>query len=82
MITDMPTPVTYAADEVEQVRTLVKEYLESTGVTVTSVAEQADVPRDFLYRFLAGSYRHSPKFEDICRVLAAIGYKMTPEKIT
>jgi DNA-binding phage protein len=82
MITDMPTPVTYAADEVEQVRTLVKNYVEKTGATVTSIAEEAEVPRDFLYRFLAGSYRHSPKYEDICRVLAAIGYRMTPEKIT
>lgn len=82
MITEMPTPITYAVEEVDQVRTLVQNYVKTTGATVTSIAEEAEVPRDFLYRFLAGSYKHSPKFEDICRVMAAIGYKMTPQKIT
>jgi predicted transcriptional regulator len=80
MITDMPTPVTYAADEVEQVRSIVKRYIESTGVTVTSIAADANVPRAFLYRFLSGSYEHSPKYEDICRLLSAVGYRLKPEK--
>lgn len=79
MITEVPTPITYAADEVEQVRTLVKNYVERTGVTVTSIAAEAQVPRAFLYRFLSGSYEHSPKYEDICRLLDAVGYRLVPQ---
>ena len=75
----MPTPVTYAADEVEQVRAIVKNYIERTGVTATSIAAEANVPRAFLYRFLSGSYEHSPKYEDICRLLDAVGYCLVPQ---
>lgn len=76
----MPIPMTNAADEVESVRDLIRKYLEATGKTVTEIAEAAEVPRDFLYRFLSGSYRHSPKFEDVCRLMDAIGYEMVPRK--
>lgn len=75
----MPTPLTYAVDEVEQVRSLVNDYIERTGVTVTSIATDAQLPRAFLYRFLSGSYEHSPKYEDICRLLSAVGYRLVPQ---
>ena len=79
---DVPTPITYAADEVEQIRVLVRDYVETNNCTITEIAEAASVPRAFLYRFLSGSYQHSPKFEDICRILDAVGYEMVPQRKT
>ena len=77
-MSEMPSPVTYAADEVEQIRVLIREYIDQHHCTVTEIAATAELPRDFLYRFLSGSYQHSPKFEDICRLLDAIGYRLVP----
>lgn len=77
---DVPTPITNAENEVEDIRDLIRQFIEDTGQTATEIAERASVPRDFLYRFLSGSYRHSPKFEDVCRLMDAIGYEMVPRK--
>lgn len=76
----MPMPVNNAAQEVDTVRDLVRKFIAATGETTTEIAQRAEVPRDFLYRFMSGSYRHSPKFEDVCRVMDAIGYEMVPKK--
>jgi predicted transcriptional regulator len=76
---DMATVL--ATEEVDQVRDLIRKHIDDSGESVTELSTRADVPRDFLYRFLSGSYKYAPSFEYICRIVRAIGYKMTPEKI-
>lgn len=67
-------------EEVDEIRDLIRKHIDESGESVTDLSSRADVPRDFLYRFISGSYKYAPSFEYICRVVRAIGYKMAPQK--
>ncbi len=67
--------------EIQAIRDQLKKHIESSGETTTEIAARADVPRDFLYRFLNDSYRSAPSFEYICRVMRAIGRQIVTKQI-
>ena len=67
--------------EIQDIRTQLKAYIDSSGETTTEIAIRADVPRDFLYRFLNDSYKSAPSFEYICRIMRAIGLRIVTKKL-
>lgn len=76
----MPQPVSYASKELDLIRAIVRKHMDATGETAGDIADRAEVPRQFLYRIMGGSYAHSPKLEDISRILEAIGYRVAIQK--
>ena len=74
-------PTTLSESELADIRDQLKKHIADTGETTTSLATRADIPRDFLYRFLNDSYKYSPSFEYISRAVGAIGRRIiTVEK--
>lgn len=73
-------PTVSSEHDLENIREEIKAFLVGSGDTITALAERADVPRDFLYRFINGSYKYSPSFEYICRVIHACGRRIVLKK--
>jgi len=71
----MPTTVSH--EELEQLVVLLREHRDSTGESVTSIAERAGVRRGQLSQLISGSYAHTPQFEVVCRIARAIGRKVS-----
>lgn len=78
MITDMPT--VSSESDLQNIRAEVKSFLACSGDTITDLAAKADVPRDFLYRFINDSYKYSPSFEYISRIIHACGRRIVLKK--
>lgn len=69
-------PTVTSLSELDAIRDQVKAFISSNGETVTSLALKADVPRDFLSRFVNDSYKHSPSFEYVSRLVHACGKRI------
>lgn len=61
--------------ELEELKGFLDAYIESTGESVTEIANRAGVNRRIMSEFRNGSTKGSPQLENYIRTLKAIGKK-------
>lgn len=70
-------PTTVSRQELDELRALINEHLETTGESVTSIAKRAGVGRSVVSNLANGSYRSSPSLEVASMVASAIGKRIS-----
>lgn len=65
--------------ELQGIRKALIAHLSASGESVSNLAVRAGVKRDFLYRFVNGTYKNAPSFETMVSVVRAIGCSLAIE---
>jgi hypothetical protein len=73
MSNNVATPTDFTTEEISQVREAIKHHLDESGEEKTEFALRAEVPRDFLYRFLSESYKSVPSYAYVSQLVRALG---------
>lgn len=70
-------PTTVSRQELDELRSLINEHIESTGESVTALAVRAGVARGVVSRLRSGNYPSSPSLEVIKLVGASLGKRIS-----
>jgi transcriptional regulator with XRE-family HTH domain len=69
-----------STSELKQLQDMVKEYLEESGESLTSLSARVGIGRSMLTNIVNDKYPSSPTLDVVCKILNAIGCKLIFEK--